>query len=90
MSDMTHEKWCRLTPAQKEAIRDNSKLTPQLVGKEGYRVEVVGMNGTRRRFIVGKSTGWVPCHLEMRNRASRAGGPAAKEYRSVRTIEKVW
>lgn len=86
---MTQAKWNCLTPEQKEMLRDNSQLTAQLIGKEGYRVDVIDMDGAKRRFIVGRSTGWVPCHLEMRNRSSRGGAPAAKEYRSVRTIEKI-
>jgi hypothetical protein len=52
-----------------------AELTPQLVGLEGKRVEVVDRYGERRRFIVGKSTGWLPCHLEIARRDS-SGGPA--------------
>ena len=50
-------------------------LEPQLIGLEGKRVEVTH-NGEKRRFIVGKSTGWMPCHLEIANRASSGGGAA--------------
>lgn len=53
-----------------------SDLCPQLVGLEGKRVEVTEPDGTRRRFIVGKSMGWMPCHLEIARRNS-TGGPAA-------------
>lgn len=63
-------------------------LTPQLVGKEGWRVEVVTTYGETRRFIVGKSTGWIPRHLEIARRDSSGGGAAEHEYKSVRMIEK--
>lgn len=49
-------------------------LTPQLIGLEGKRVEVVDKYGERRRFRVGRSTGWIPCHLEIEGRAD-GGGP---------------
>lgn len=65
-------------------------LTPQLDGLEGYRVEVVDNEGDKpRRFIVGKSTGWLPCHLELSRRDSSGGSPARLHYRGVKTIEKV-
>lgn len=49
-------------------------LTPQLRGLEGRRVEVVDKYGEKRRFNVGKSTGWIPIHLEVHNRRSTGGG----------------
>lgn len=58
-------------------------LSPQLVGLEGHRVQVEGMHGDRRRFIVGKSTGWAPCHLEIARRNSNGGVAASREYLSV-------
>jgi len=61
-------------------------LTPQLVGLEGRRVEVVTTYGETRRFHVGKSTGWIPCHLEIHNARSSGGGSAEKQYKSVRVI----
>jgi hypothetical protein len=86
---MTHDKWVRLSHERREAIRDNSKLSPQLIGKEGYRVEAVDKHGERRRFIVGKSAGWRPCHLEIKRHISSGGGPADREYASVRVLAKV-
>jgi hypothetical protein len=56
-------------------LRCPCELTPQLVGLEGKRVEVIDQYGKRRRFQVGKSTGWMPCHLEIARRDS-SGGPA--------------
>lgn len=65
-------------------------LTPDLTGLEGWRVEVVDREGDEpRRFIVGKSTGWMPCHLEISRRDSSGGDAARREYHSVRPIEQV-
>lgn len=63
-----------------------SQLTPQLIGLEGKRVEVVTTYDETRRFIVGKSTGWCPIHLEIANRSSHGGGAAEHEYKSVRQV----
>jgi hypothetical protein len=57
LEGMTNEKWSRMSQQERDAARDNSDLSPQLVGLEGYRVEVVTTYGETRRFIVGKSTG---------------------------------
>lgn len=86
LDGMTQAKWDRLTRAQKAVVRSDAGLSPQLRGLEGYRVEVVTVYDETRRFIVGKSTGWVPCHLEIANRRSHGGGAAEKEYRSVRAL----
>lgn len=51
-----------------------SELTPELIGLEGKRVCVTLPDGTQSRFIVGKSTGWVPIHLEIKRRDSSGGG----------------
>lgn len=68
-------------------FRDESDLTPQLVGLEGWRVEVEDYDLARpRRFYVGKSTGWRPCHLEVLTSRSRGGSPAAKHYFSVKKL----
>ena len=52
------------------------ELTPELVGLEGRRVEVTGPDGYRKRFTVGRSTGWMPLHLEIANSRSTGGGAA--------------
>jgi hypothetical protein len=83
---MTSEVWDSLSQAEREQIRDNSCLSTQLIGKEGWRVEVVTDYDEKRRFIVGKSTGWKPIHLEVSNRRSLGGGGAEKHYKSVRTL----
>jgi len=88
LDGMTQERWNSLSHAQREAMRDNSHLTPQLLGLEGWRVRVVDMAGEVRKFIVGKSTGWRPCHLELQPRAA-CGDPARSIYQAVEKLEKV-
>ncbi len=55
--------------------RTNALLTPALIGHEGERIEAIYPDGTRHRFYVGKSTGWMPCHLEIARRNSSGGAP---------------
>ena len=57
----------------KTGWRSNSELSPQLIGLEGKRVEVKDCYGEVRRFKVGKSTGSIPCHLELANSRSTSG-----------------
>jgi hypothetical protein len=87
-----YHRYCDLLVRAGEYCRQNDKrcpveLTPQLVGSEGRRVEVVDCCGQRRRFIVGRSTGWLPCHLEIARRNS-SGGPAVMgtPFQSVRVV----
>ena len=86
LNSMTQSKWDSLSQTQRDKQQDLSGLTPQLKGLEGYRVEAVTTYGETRRFIVGRSTGWVPCHLEIHNRASSGGGSADRTYESVRKL----
>ena len=53
--------------------RFNHQLEPRLIGLEGKRVEVTDKEGNKRRFYVGKSTGFVPVHLEISKRNSTGG-----------------
>lgn len=85
---MTQEVWSSLSVKEKEQARDNSNLTPQLIGLEGWRVEVVTTYEETRRFIVGKSTGWQPVHLEIFRRSALGGGPAEKAYKTVLPLYK--
>ncbi len=78
--------WAKMSPAQKDAVRDLSGLTRQLLDLEGWRVEVDTMAGETRRFYVGRSTGWRPCHLEVLTRRSMGGDAADKQYRAVRPL----
>jgi len=49
------------------------ELHKPFIGLEGKRVEVVQTDGGTRRFYIGKSTGWMPCHLEVHNSRSIGG-----------------
>ena len=72
---------------ERNKLRCPAELTPQLIGLEGKRVEVVDQEGERRRFQVGKSMGWLPIHLEISRRNS-TGGPAVTgaPFQSVRIV----
>ncbi len=83
---MTQQRWNALTQAQRDERQDLGGLTTQLLGLEGWRVEVDTSYGETRRFIVGRSTGWRPCHLEIPRRESSGGQPASKEYETVRKL----
>lgn len=84
---MTQAKWDSLTPAQRDEIRDYSGLSKQLIGFESKRVEVSDEYGETRRFWVGRSTGWRPCHLEIKTRRSHGGMAANSVYKDVRLID---
>lgn len=68
-------------------IKMQCGLTKQLIGLEGKRVEVVDCYNEKRRFKVGRSTGWIPCHIELANERS-SGGMAVMgaPFKSVRVI----
>lgn len=51
-----------------------AELTPELIGLEGKRVEVTYPDGDKSCFYVGRSTGWMPCHIEVENNNSSGGG----------------
>ena len=72
-----------------ENAKDLSDLNPQLIGLEGWRVEATTTHNYTTRFIVGKSTGWKPVHLEILTRRSLGGIPAEKQYTSIKKLEKV-
>ena len=86
---MDSETWDSLTRLEKENMTDYSDLSPQLKELVGFRVEVETLDGETRRFIVGKSTGWKPIHLEVKTRRSLGGMAAEKLYKSVKKIGKV-
>jgi hypothetical protein len=63
------------------------ELTPQLIGLEHKRVEVVDEYGEKRRFIVGKSMGYVPIHLEIKTRRSTGGsGVTGAPFKSIKVV----
>ncbi len=89
LATMTQATWDMLTSAERDALRDLSDLTPQLTGLEGWRVEVTDQPGDKpRRFIVGRSTGWRPCHLEISRRGALGGMAANQHYATVRQLYK--
>ena len=66
--------------------RSKADLTPQLIGLEGKTVEATAYGDTYR-FRVGKSTGWMPCHLEIPvGSKERFHGSAAKVYDAIQVI----
>jgi hypothetical protein len=75
-----------LTAARETGKRFSCDLSPQLIGLEGRRVEVTDNYGGTWRFKVGKSTGWLPIHLELANARSSGGGAACRMYQSVRIV----
>ena len=50
-------------------------LTPQLVGLEAKRVEVVDQYLNGRSFVVRRSGGFIPVHLEFASERARYGDP---------------
>lgn len=89
LKGMTQAKWSSLSPREQAALRSDAGLTPALLGHEGWRVEVTRSSGAKERFIVGRSTGWIPCHIELKLRTS-TGGPAAwSDIVDVRRLYKV-
>lgn len=72
--------------------KSRAELTPELIGYEGMRVEITHRwtpehKPETKRFIVGKSTGWMPVHLEIANIRSTGGeAVAAGEILKVRVI----
>jgi hypothetical protein len=89
LDGMTSQRWKSLTEQQRQQLRSNDGLTQQLIGMEGWRVEVVTDYDEKRRFIVGRSTGWIPCHIEVKRRDSTGGPSAEKHYKSVKRLYKV-
>jgi hypothetical protein len=63
--------------AAKTGKQCEAELVPELIGLEGRRVELTEPHGYKRRFYVGRSTGWLPCHLEITTRRSMGGAPVS-------------
>lgn len=45
------------------------------------------MYGEKRRFIVARSSGWMPAHLEIARANSSGGMSAEQEYKSVTIVK---
>lgn len=65
------------------------QLTPQLIPHEGHWVEVLDSHDDRRSFFVAKSSGWMPCHLELPSPRAYSG-PAAMgaPYKSITRLTR--
>ena len=48
--------------------RSNSQLHPKLIGLEGKKVQITLPDGTKEKFKVGKSMGFIPIHLKRINK----------------------
>lgn len=92
------EAWDTMVNLQERAKHDYdvtgeqcvADLTPGLSGLEGHRIEVVDQYDETRRFVVGKSTGWIPVHLELPRKDSSGGTPCPLDgYKSIRDLGPV-
>jgi hypothetical protein len=81
--------WDALTKEERDKFRSLSGLNSELTGLEGWRVEATTDYGETRRFIVGRSSGWAPCHIELKTRGSMGGHGASRKYTTVRKLYKV-
>jgi hypothetical protein len=68
--------------------RCDAELCRELIGLEGKRVQVTHPDGKIDRFTVGKSTGWMPCHIMKHNARSMDGAQADIPRGSVVTVVK--
>ncbi len=80
-----------LTQAEKKfkqtGWKSTTELHPQLIGLENCRIEVIDEDGLKYRFNVGKSTGYIPCHLQIHNARSLGGCPVdSRPFKSVTVI----
>lgn len=63
-----------------------AELVPELRGLEGRRVEVIDCYGETRRFRVGRSSGWLPAHLEMHGRRAYGDVVWGTPFQSVKAV----
>lgn len=74
---------------EKTGWRSKSELIPEFIGKEGQRVEVVTSWGETTRFYIGKSTGFIPCHLEIKKSNSLGGASVCGyPFQSIKFLDK--
>ena len=72
---------------EKTGKRFNCELVPEFIGREGERVEVETLDGEKYRFYIGKSTGHIPIHLEIKRRDSTGGGACLPSiYKKIRFV----
>jgi hypothetical protein len=86
--NMTQAVWDRMTPAQRDSVRSDAGLTEQLIGLERKHVETIDRYGSIRRFWIGCSSGWIPCHIELKRRTSTSGEAVyGAPFKSIRVIK---
>lgn len=66
--------------------RSQSELNPKLIGMEGKRIEAT-VYGERIRFYVGRSTGWIPCHLLIKSKRSHGGESLPADPEEIQDIK---
>lgn len=59
--------------AKQTGQRCPAELIPEFIGREHERVEITTPDGERSEFYIGKSSGWMPCHIEIKTRRSDGG-----------------
>jgi hypothetical protein len=73
---------------QQTGWRSSSELNPKLIGLEGKRIECT-LHGEKTRFIVGKSTGWIPCHIKINTSRSMGGMSVTSDPDSIQNIRVI-
>ncbi|HKR05951.1 MAG TPA: hypothetical protein VJY62_15045 [Bacteroidia bacterium] len=67
--------------------RSQAELYKPFIDKEGQRVEVEYTWGEKEKFYIGKSTGFIPCHLTIKKSNSTGGAAllsdSIKSYRFI-------
>lgn len=64
--------------------RSESELIPEFIGNEGRKVRVVTSYGETMTYTIGKSTGYIPCHLMiMRSNAMGGGAVVGHPFKSI-------
>ena len=59
---------------QASGFKSQVDLYKPFIGNEGKKVEVEYKDGEKERFYIGKSTGWIPCHIMVKQSNSHGGG----------------
>jgi hypothetical protein len=72
----------------KTGIRIECELHPKLHGTLHRRVEVVFADGSVERFTVGRSTGWTPIYLRLKNSRSK-GGEAIDRDEQITSVKVI-
>lgn len=68
--------------------RSSTELNPKLIGLEHKRIECE-LDGEKVRFYVGKSTGWIPCHLLIKTSRSHGGMSISNNPNAIQKIRVI-